>query len=87
MLGRRVYRVRPLETGGWTIEKEGESGERGRRASERDAVAWAEELAAGDEPSRLVIEGTGGVIVTERLFGKDDASALDDRSPLAGKKA
>ena len=84
MLGRHVYRVRPLETGGWQVMKEGEETGRGTRRSQHDAVAFAEQLAAADEPSRLVVEGHGGAIVEERVFGKDDVTATAGDTPLGG---
>ena len=84
MLGRHVYRVRPLETGGWQVEKEGEEAGRGIRRTQGDAVILAEQLAAGDEPSRIVVEDEGGAIVEERLIGEDDTAALGDPTPLAG---
>jgi hypothetical protein len=81
MLGRHVYRVRPLETGGWQVHKEGEETGRGTRRSQRDAVTLAEQLAAGDEPSRIVVEDERGAIVEERLFGEDDTAAIGDPAP------
>lgn len=82
MLGRHVYRVRPLETGGWQVEKEGEDSGRGTRRSQREAVALAEQLAGADKPSRVVVEDEGGVIADERLFGEDDSAALGSDTPL-----
>ena len=83
MLGRHVYRVRPLETGGGQVAKDGEESGRGTRRSQRDALAFAEQLAAADEPSRIVVEEAGGAIAEERLFGEDDSAALGaDHTPL-----
>jgi hypothetical protein len=71
MLGRHVYRVAPLETGGWAVQKEGEATARGSRDTREEAVKFAWELAAADEPSRVVVEDTTGAIVDEREFGID----------------
>lgn len=76
MLGRHVYRVRPLERGGWDVEKEG-AGALSRHRSRDAAAAAAERLAAADEPSRLVVEDESGALVAERLFGEDAAATLD----------
>jgi hypothetical protein len=87
MLGRHVYRVRPNATGGWSVQKDGESGTRGDRSSRADAVTWAAELATADEPSRLVIEDGHGAITEERSFGTDSADAIADDTPLADRPA
>jgi hypothetical protein len=71
MLGRHVYRVAPLETGGWTVQKDGEATARGSRDTREEAVKLAWELAAADEPSRVVVEDTTGAILDERQFGVD----------------
>jgi hypothetical protein len=86
MLGRHVYRVSPLESGGWSVRKEGEATACATRASREEATRYAWKLAAQDEPSRVVVEEVGGVIADERLFGLDEAEALEreiggDRSP------
>lgn len=77
MLGRHVYRVSPLESGGWSIHKEGEAEPRASRATREDAAHFAFDLAAGDEPSKVIIEEGGGAIAAERLFGADTAQALE----------
>jgi hypothetical protein len=85
MLGRHVYRVRPLETGGWQVAKDGEDSGRGTRRSQREARALAEQLAAADEPSRIVVEDKDGAIAEERLFGEDGVATLGaDDTPLGG---
>jgi len=86
MLGRHVYRVRPLETGGWQVEKEGEESGRGTRRSQGAALALAEQLAGADTPSRVVVEDEGGVIAEERLFGEDDTAALGPDTPLGSTR-
>ncbi len=85
MLGRHVYRVRPHASGGWIVQKDGETSERGDRASRAEAVAWANDLAAADEPSRLVVEDRHGAISEERVFGTDAADTIDAPSSLAGR--
>lgn len=77
MLGRHVYRVGPLQGGQWSVRKDGEAAERGRRPSRDEAVRYGWALAKADEPSKLVIEGHGGAITGERLFGSDTASDLE----------
>ena len=77
MLGRHVYRVVPLAGGGWSVEKEGEAAPRGRWPSREAATGKARELAAADEPSRLVVEEPAGTIVDERLFGADTALEVE----------
>ncbi len=77
MLGRHVYRVSPLDNGGWSVHKEGEETSRGSRASREEATRFACELAAADEPSKVVIEKGHGAIAAERLFGEDSASELE----------
>jgi hypothetical protein len=71
MLGRHVYRVSPLKTGGWSVYKEGEATARGSRATREDATHYAWELATQDEPSKVIVEEADGVIAAERLFGVD----------------
>lgn len=90
MLGRHIYRVYPLDTGGWSVQKEGETTVRGTRATREEATRYAASLAAEDEPSKVVVEETVGVIAEERLFGLDEASALEraaegDLSPARDK--
>lgn len=77
MLGRHVYRVGPLDGGQWSVCKDGEAAERGRRPSRDEAVRYGWELAKADEPSKLVVEGPNGAITDERLFGTDTASDLE----------
>jgi len=77
MLGRHVYRVSPLESGGWSVEKEGEAQPRTKRPSREEATRAAFDLATADAPSKVVIEEPGGAIAAERLFGDDTAAALD----------
>jgi hypothetical protein len=85
MLGRHVYRVRPLDTGGWQVAKDGEASGRATRRNRREALALAEQLATADEPSRIVVEDEVGAIAEERLFGEDGVTALDvDDTPLGG---
>lgn len=91
MLGRHVYRVYPLDTGGWSVQKEGEATARGTHATQEEATRYAWSLAAEDEPSKVVVEETVGVIAEERLFGLDEAAQLeraadgDMSAPLGGK--
>ena len=78
MLGRHVYRVSPLETGGWIVRKEGEAQGRGSRDTSDEAKEFACTLAAEDRPSKVIVESAGGAIVEERLFGADAASAAEE---------
>ena len=73
MLGRHVYRVSPLGSGGWSVHKEGEEQPRTNRPSREEATRVAFDLASADAPSKVVIEERGGAIATERLFGADTA--------------
>jgi hypothetical protein len=77
MLGRHVYRVSPLQTGGWSVQKDGEATARGTRATRDDATHYAWELAAADEPSKVIVEDQGGAIADERLFGVDTALEME----------
>ena len=77
MLGRHVYRVSPREGARWSVEKEGEAHERGRWPSREAAMLEACKLAAGDLPSKVVVEAGGGVLGDERLFGEDTALELE----------
>jgi hypothetical protein len=70
MLGRHVYRVHP-EAGRWTVTKEGEAEARADFASREEAVAAAFGLANGDKPSKVTVDDGDGVILEERLFGRD----------------
>jgi hypothetical protein len=75
VLGRHVYRVSPLPGHGWSVQKEGEAMARGRWSTREAAMRTACELAAADEPSKIVLEDPAGTIADERLFGSD--AALD----------
>lgn len=92
MLGRHVYRVSPQADGGWSVQKEGEPAARGSQPTREAAVRQASELAAQDEPSRLVVEDPAGTIADERLFGADSALAFEraveaeDQPPPKGEK-
>jgi Uncharacterized protein conserved in bacteria (DUF2188) len=79
MLGRHVYRVSPRENGEWGVHKDGESKVLGSRASRDQAAQLACDLAAKDEPSKVVVEAGNGVIADERLFGADTAQELERR--------
>ena len=79
MLGRHVYRVSPRENGDWDVQKEGEREARASRPSREQAAQLACELAAKDEPSKVVVEAGGGAIADERLFGADTALELERR--------
>lgn len=76
MLGRHVYRVHPA-AGRWTITKEGEAQARGEFAGRDEAISEACRLADADQPSRVVVDDGDGVILEERLFGKDLSEELD----------
>jgi len=77
MLGRHVYRVSPLDSGRWSVSKEGETAPRGSHPTREAAAHHAWELAEADEPSKVVIEERGGAIADERLFGADTALELE----------
>jgi hypothetical protein len=77
MLGRHVYRVSPLDSGAWSVCKEGEAAPRGSHPTREAAARHAWELAQADEPSKVVIEERSGAIVDERLFGADTALELE----------
>ncbi len=77
VLGRHVYRVRPLASQGWSVQKEGEVAARGRWPTREAAMRQAWDLAAADEPSKLVVEDPAGTIADERLFGADVALDLE----------
>jgi Uncharacterized protein conserved in bacteria (DUF2188) len=79
MLGRHVYRVSPRENGEWGVHKDGEPKARGSRPSRELAAQLACDLAARDEPSKVVVEGASGTIADERLFGADTAQELERR--------
>ncbi len=71
MLGRHVYRVSPLETGGWSVRKDVEATARGSRDTQHEAADYAALLAAADLPSKVIVEDAKGAIADERLFGRD----------------
>lgn len=77
MLGRHVYRVTPQPTGAWIVSKDGDEVVRGTRDTIAAATALAVDLAEGDPPSKVVVEGSGGTIVEERSFGDDTAASLE----------
>lgn len=79
MLGRHVYRVRPRGSGEWGVHKDGEPASRVSRPSRERAMQLACELAARDEPSKVVVEEGTGAIAEERLFGADSALELERR--------
>jgi hypothetical protein len=70
MLGRHVYRVRPIEQG-WGVQKDGEAELRARCTGRGEAIAEAERLARSDEPAKIVVDEGNGTIAEERLFGLD----------------
>ncbi len=84
MLGRHVYRVRPLASGEWSIEKDGETALRARRPTREEAAQHAAALACRDEPSKVIVEANDGAIAEERLFGADTAQELDEASRGVG---
>jgi len=92
MLGRHVYRVSHRTEGSWAIEKDGETGERGRWASREEAMRRACDFAARDLPSKVVVEEAGGILADERLFGADTALELgcalggETKPPPMGEK-
>lgn len=79
MLGRHVYRVSPRKNGEWGVHKDGEPKARGSYPSREQAAQFACDLAAQDEPSKVVIETGSGAIADERLFGADTAQELERR--------
>ena len=81
MLGRHVYRVTPNPHGAWTVRKDGEDGNRGERRSRQDALDFACDLAAQDEPSKVVVESGDGKIEEERVFGVDQGQLVEGSLP------
>jgi Uncharacterized protein conserved in bacteria (DUF2188) len=81
MLGRHVYRVKPKDDSAWTVRKDGEDAARGERGRRREAIDFACELAAADEPSKVVVENDDGTIAEERVFGVDQGQLVDDTMP------
>ena len=77
LLGRHVYRVEPLESGGWSVHKDGEETARAHRSARDEAARYAAELAIADQPSKVIVADWGGTIVAERWFGDDAASELE----------
>ncbi|HJU16512.1 MAG TPA: DUF2188 domain-containing protein [Stellaceae bacterium] len=75
MLGRHVYRVSPAQ-GGWTVLKEGEDRPRANFATRDEATDEAIRLARSDQPSRVTVDNGQGVILEEKLFGRDLATDL-----------
>lgn len=89
MLGRHIYRVSPAGDG-WSVQKEGEAAPRGSWPTREAATRQAWDLAAADEPSKLVVEDPAGTIADERLFGADAALDLErattaERGPPKGE--
>ena len=76
MLGRHVYRVTP-GAAGWTVRKEGEIEVRSSFAQREQALAEACRLAGDDLPSRVTVADGDGVLLEERLFGRDLSQELD----------
>jgi len=70
MLGRHVYRVHPSD-GGWTVTKDGEDQPRADFAGRDKALAEACRLADADQPSKVTVDNGDGIIIEERLFGRD----------------
>jgi uncharacterized protein DUF2188 len=81
MLGRHVYRVKPKDENNWTVLKDGEDATRGERRRRNEAVDFACELAAADEPSKVVVERGDGTIDEERVFGIDQGQLVDGLLP------
>lgn len=81
MLGRHVYRITPKDENSWTVRKDGEDGTRGERSDQRAAVEFACQLAADDQPSKVVVENGDGTIAEERVFGIDQGQLVDDTLP------
>lgn len=77
MLGRHVYRVTPGNAG-WSVHKEGEAAARGSFPQRDEALAEACRLAGGDLPSRVTVADGDGVLLEERLFGRDLSEELDN---------
>jgi hypothetical protein len=85
MLGRHVYRVSPLDSGQWSVRKDGEAAARASCPTREEASRCAWDLAMADEPSKVVIEERNGAIADERLFGAD--AALDLERAARGEQA
>jgi len=81
MLGRHVYRVVSADGGPWKVKKDGEDEARGERGGRSEAIAFACELAAADEPSKVVIESGDGTVAEEHVFGVDQGQLVDDLMP------
>jgi hypothetical protein len=67
-----------MPNGTWSVIKEGEPAPRETRNTREGAVTFACALAAADEPSKVIVEGTDGTLADERLFGVDPGT-----NPLA----
>jgi hypothetical protein len=76
MLGRHVYRVHPAEDR-WTVIKEGEAEPRADFGGREEAVAEAWRLAKADQPSKVIVDDGGGIILEEQLFGSDLSQEID----------
>lgn len=76
MLGRHVYRVAPASAGEWVVLKEGQARPYGARANREDATAYACDLAAADQPSKVVVENPDGTLADEKEFGIDRGQGL-----------
>ena len=81
MLGRHVYRIAPKDETNWTVRKDGEDETRGERDGRSAAFDFACELAAADQPSKVVVENGDGTIAEERVFGIDQGQLVDDALP------
>ena len=76
MLGRHVYRVSPAHED-WTVSKEGEEHPRARFHSRDAAMDEAIRLARSDPPARVTLDNGEGLILEEKLFGRDPAADFD----------
>lgn len=76
MLGRHVYRVGPTPEG-WTVSKEGEDHPRARFPTREAAMDEAIRLARADPPARVTLDNGDGVILEEKLFGREGGADLD----------
>lgn len=76
MLGRHVYRVGPAH-GGWEVSKEGEDRPRAHFPTRETAMEEAIRLARSDPPARVTLDNGDGVILEEKLFGRDGSADLD----------
>ena len=81
MLGRHVYRVTPRDGNAWVVRKDGEDKARGERGARSEALDFACQLAAADEPSKVVVENGDGTVAEEHVFGIDQGQLVDDTMP------